>query len=170
MRYIEKLRIQTQYDTAKGSGSSNIVNPQKLLEQEIAAKKQRIEEMEHKEQDIKKAMEKKEQKKQRVQEMENVLKQLQENLKATQEEVANLAKAIETKNQQISKTESDITYAVSEIKGIQNNINQQVLTTYEKEVLMQEIENLQNKKYSLEKDNATMTKEIHESNRELHVS
>ena len=72
--------------------------------------------------------------------------------------------------EQIGSFEKDIPYLRTEIKAVQEGINKQILSSYEKEMIMQEIKNLEERKVNLERENNQLSAEIHEGNRELHVS
>lgn len=67
---------------------------------------------------------------------------------------------IDQVNREIEKYKSDIS-------EIQHNINNQMLTPYEKEVAMQDIDNLNNKKSTFEKANNELTREINEANKNI---
>ena len=70
----------------------------------------------------------------------------------------------------ISDFESEIPHIKLEIKRIQDDINKQILSTYEKEIIIQETKSLEEKKSNLERENNQISSEIHEGNRDLHVS
>ena len=70
----------------------------------------------------------------------------------------------------ISKFEGEIPQIRSEIKAIQDGINKQILSTYEKEIIMQEIKSLEERKVNLERENSQISTEIHEGNRDLLVN
>jgi SMC interacting uncharacterized protein involved in chromosome segregation len=172
MRYVEKLRIQTKFDQAVGGGgkSGNIVNPQTLLEDEISKIKANIQQMTFKESSIQQTISEKEIKKKRVNEMEQQLQEFHENIKIIEDSLENLSRTIAHKASLISSTEGEIEQVREDIRALQAKINSQMLTAYEKEMAMQEIEKFNQKKSHLERSNSTISKEIHEGNREIHVS
>ena len=109
-------------------------------------------------------------KRQKIKEMEHERDMLMDETKSVQETVNHLGRSLDTRNAQINQLEDDIEKVKSDIKNLQTSIDQQMLTAYEKEIAMGEIESLNQKRARLEKSNANLAKEINEGNREIHLT
>ena len=109
-------------------------------------------------------------KRQKIKEMEHERDMLMDETKSVQETVNHLGRSLDTRNAQINQLEDDIEKVKSDIKNLQTSIDQQMLTAYEKEIAMGEIESLNKKRARLEKSNANLAKEINEGNREIHLT
>jgi chromosome segregation ATPase len=131
--------------------------------------KQKFEKLGQKEVIIKHTISEKEKRRKLVKELERQKEDLQQSINFSSEAVSNLQKSISQKTSQIETTTSEITHIKAEIKSLQESINAQLLTSYEKEIAMQDIESLHQKKMGLEKANGDLAREINEGNRELHV-
>ena len=170
MKYVEKLRLQRNFEETKGINDKSVINPQQLLEQNIEKTKTKIEALGNKEASIKQSTKDKELKKQKVKEMQIENDNLQQNIHSLGETIDYMVKGIEKKKNEIQSTQNSISQTRIESKNLQESINQQMLTAYEKELAMQDIESLKQKKSSYVKSNSDVSKVINENNREIHVS
>lgn len=150
MWYVEKFRSKKKYEETNAIDSKDSSSPDTLLKDRIEKIKLKIEEMDARQEDIIETMNNKRIKKQRVIEMEQQQEQLMIKTKSIQDTVEYNKRSIDQKKAQNDHIEKEIEKIRDEIKEVQTSINQQMLTSYEKEIAEQEIKALHDKKISLE--------------------
>jgi DNA repair exonuclease SbcCD ATPase subunit len=170
MSYVEKFRSKKQYEETKGIDSKDVSNPDSMLKDKIEKIKQKIDEMDARQEGLQTAMEEERIKRQRVNEMEHQQEQLMIKTKTIQDSVEHNMRSIDQKKLQNEHIGKEIEKIRDEMKDVQTSINQQMLTSYEKEIAEQEIKALHDKKLMLEKTNSSLSKDINDGNREIHIT